>query len=62
MLSAVHHILNTVSEWQGAGQLPINFCLQESKPLSGWMFVVYQGVFYSYTMLFYGTGEYWSVW
>jgi len=49
MPSAVHHILNSVSEWQYAGALPI---LQESNPYSVWMFILYQGMFYSYTVLF----------
>jgi len=52
MLSAVHHVLNSVSERQYADALPINFCLQESDPHSVWMFILYQGMFYSYTVLF----------
>jgi hypothetical protein len=59
MLSAVDHVLIFVSEWQDAGPLPINFCLRESKPHSVCMFVLYQGMFHSYTVLFYGTEEYW---
>jgi len=60
-MSAEHHVLNSVSEWQDAVPLPVNFCLQESNPLSVWVFICYQVMFYSYTVLFYGMGEYWSV-
>jgi hypothetical protein len=60
MLSAVHRVLKSVSEWQDTFPLPINFCPQESNPLSVWMFILYQGMFYSYTVLFSGMGEYWS--